>query len=361
MIKHLTAYSQETGRAGDAPTDVGRERADELRQRRADLAQGAERDLHRAVRRRRRGRRAGLFMCSFPAINGTYACEDAYVMNKMRAEYGFKGAIGPDFPNAQHSVAAALTAGCDDCSSDVRRHHAAGRGRRPARVRAGTLDRMIYARSSLVPHRPHRQPAGGRARTPLTCARPPMTRSPEDVATDGAVLLKNAGGAGCRWRSARGSIAVIGAERVGGADHDLGGRPTCRRSPGAWSRRSRASRTARRRARRSTTRRARPRSASSPTRPSCRACTCLLGDLLRHAGLDRSGRALADRDRRQPQRRHPEPEPSRPARATATAARSRSTAGRSATRGTFTRPDSGTYVFSLGDGGAAQASPSTAS
>ena len=30
-------------------------------------------------------------------------------------------------------------------------------------------------------------------------------------------------------------------------------------------------------------------------------------DLLRHAGLDRSGRAHADGDRREPQRRHPEP------------------------------------------------------
>jgi hypothetical protein len=46
-----------------------------------------------------------------------FDCQDAYIFNEMRREYGFEGAIGPDFPDAQHSLAVSLNAGCDNCAT----------------------------------------------------------------------------------------------------------------------------------------------------------------------------------------------------------------------------------------------------
>ena len=114
MTKHLGAYSQETGRAGDAPTTTGPNSPASFPND-EQISLKALNELYLAPFGAAARAGTSLFMCAFPAVNGTFACEDAYVMNKMRDEYGFQGAIGPDFPNAQHSLAASLNAGCDNC------------------------------------------------------------------------------------------------------------------------------------------------------------------------------------------------------------------------------------------------------
>ncbi|KAI1371403.1 glycoside hydrolase family 3 protein [Hypoxylon crocopeplum] len=52
-------------------------------------------------------------MCSYNKINGTWACENPYVMDTLlKKELGFKGYVMTDW-NAQHSTAPAATAGLD--------------------------------------------------------------------------------------------------------------------------------------------------------------------------------------------------------------------------------------------------------
>ena len=161
------------------------------------------------------------FMCSFPLINGTYACENAYVMNKMRAEYGFKGSIVPDFPNAQHSVAAALTAGCDACSTTyggttLQAEVAAGR------VSTATLDQMIYSRvvSSFRIGLTDNPPAG--APNSDDVRSDAHNRVTRELAADGAVLLKNRHRGLPLSNHAR-SIAVIGPSASAAPITDISG------------------------------------------------------------------------------------------------------------------------------------------
>ena len=142
VVKHLTAYNQETGRAGQAPTASGPHAPPNFANNEL-ISLKALNEIYMAPHGAAAEAGASGFMCAFPLINGTYACENAYVMNKMRDEYGFRGSIVPDFPNAQHSVAAALTAGCDLCSptyggTTLEAEVAAGR------VTVATLDRMIF-------------------------------------------------------------------------------------------------------------------------------------------------------------------------------------------------------------------------
>ena len=52
-------------------------------------------------------------MCAFPRINGVYACEDPATLGPLKDFWGFDGTVGPDFPDAQRSVVAAINAGLD--------------------------------------------------------------------------------------------------------------------------------------------------------------------------------------------------------------------------------------------------------
>jgi beta-glucosidase len=105
--KHFTAYNQEVGRSGDLPLRatpsvnvVVSERA--LREIYLPAFESAVRI----------GKTSGI-MCSFPRINGVYACENAYTLGILKNEWGFDGMVGPDFPTAQRSIIAAVNAGLD--------------------------------------------------------------------------------------------------------------------------------------------------------------------------------------------------------------------------------------------------------
>ncbi len=107
-IKHYAAYTQEQGRLGDNPTGE-RPAVDQVVSARA-LHEIYLRSFHAAVVEGG----AGGVMCSFPQINGTYACEHAELLDAvLKRGWGFDGAVFPDFPVAQRSIANAFAAGLD--------------------------------------------------------------------------------------------------------------------------------------------------------------------------------------------------------------------------------------------------------
>jgi beta-glucosidase len=105
--KHFAVYNQEQGRAGDAP----------LRARPASNAMVDERTIREiylpGFEAAIRSGGAGRVMCAFPRINGIYACENRYLLDILKKEWGFDGIVEPDFPDAQRSIVQAINAGLD--------------------------------------------------------------------------------------------------------------------------------------------------------------------------------------------------------------------------------------------------------
>lgn len=107
-MKHFAAYTQEQGRVGDQPTG-GRPAVNE------EISERALREIylpgfHAAVTQGG----AGAAMCSFPRINGVYACENTFTLGVLKKEWKFDGAVRPDFPDAQRSIVPAILAGLDN-------------------------------------------------------------------------------------------------------------------------------------------------------------------------------------------------------------------------------------------------------
>lgn len=105
--KHYAVYTQEEGRAGDAP----------LRARPAYNAivdEKAIREIYLpAFESAVRTGGVGRVMCAFPRINGVYACENSHLIGILKKEWGFDGVVEPDFPDAQRSIVGAINAGLD--------------------------------------------------------------------------------------------------------------------------------------------------------------------------------------------------------------------------------------------------------
>lgn len=109
-MKHYAVYAQEAGRVGDQPSGSA-PTGDNI------VSERAMREIYlpgfeAAVK----VGGAGGVMCSFPKINGTYACEHPHLYDILKAEWGFDGAVGPDFPSAQRSITRAVLAGLDSGS-----------------------------------------------------------------------------------------------------------------------------------------------------------------------------------------------------------------------------------------------------
>ncbi|RKP47096.1 beta-glucosidase family protein [Pararobbsia silviterrae] len=60
-----------------------------------------------------KGGRPGNVMCSYNLLNGTYACENPYILSTALNEWGFKGIVQSDW-TATHSTVAAALAGLDE-------------------------------------------------------------------------------------------------------------------------------------------------------------------------------------------------------------------------------------------------------
>ena len=96
-VKHLVANSQETDRGF---VDMA---ADERSLREIDL-------LPFEIAVKESG--VGTVMCAYNKVNGVYACENAHLLNILKAEWGFKGWVMSDW-GATHSTAHSANAGLD--------------------------------------------------------------------------------------------------------------------------------------------------------------------------------------------------------------------------------------------------------
>jgi beta-glucosidase len=112
-IKHFAVYTQEQGRLGDNPLGE-RPAVDQI------VSERAIREIYLPpFRAAVEEAGAGGVMCSFPRINGTYACEHEELLTGiLKNEWGFDGAVAPDFPVAQRSIVAAFRAGLDTGTTD---------------------------------------------------------------------------------------------------------------------------------------------------------------------------------------------------------------------------------------------------
>ena len=213
-IKHFAAYTQEQGRVGDSPLGVGAA-VNEI------VSQRALREIYfPSFKAAVEVGHAGAVMCAFPQVNGVYACESRYDLGVLKGEWGFDGAVGPDFPDAQRSVVAAVLAGLDSgrfepgpppAEGAVDPFH--GESLRAAlasgAVPAARLDDMIRRR--LLPGfriGAFDHPATSQGKDVTTRADRALAAQ---IVAEGAVLLKNRGavlpfGPGVR------RIAVIGAQ-----------------------------------------------------------------------------------------------------------------------------------------------------
>ncbi len=171
---------------------------------------------------------AGAVMCSYPKVNGVYACENADLLaGTLRQDWAFSGFVTSDF-GATHSTVPSALAGLDlemptGVYFDSAMKDAIGSGR----IGMGTIDTMLTRRFATM------MEFGLFDRPPVT--RPIPARqdgaAARALAEEGTVLLKNAPAAGGRspvlpLDAARiHSIAVIGpyagaaATGGGGSSH----------------------------------------------------------------------------------------------------------------------------------------------
>lgn len=233
-LKHFAAYEQEQGRTGDMP--FGLEPAVNN-----IVSERALREIYLAPFRAAVEEGGALAaMCAFPRINGIYACENPMLLGILKNEWGLRGTVVPDFPDAQRSVIAAVNAGLDSGNFGLPREaHAPGaaldssRGAGPdpnlaAALGLGVIPGGVSLRDAVLSSRVSEQRLDDMIRRKLvvlfaaeTASRmqssepDPAVSDPQKVALrvaeEGAVLLRNERHSLPLQASVK-SIAVFGAQ-----------------------------------------------------------------------------------------------------------------------------------------------------
>ena len=151
----------------------------------------------------------GGVMCSYNQVNGVYACENPILKNILKTDDDFAGYVVSDF-GAVHSTGPSLTAGLDQ---ELNRPNFYSPATINAALDKGTITladintaatRVVtaYIKAGLFDH-PLPTPASTSASSPANKA------VAQNIATQGSVLLKNAGPI-LPLKSATKTIAVIG-------------------------------------------------------------------------------------------------------------------------------------------------------
>jgi beta-glucosidase len=199
QVKHLAVYNQETNRNTPSDNAVISDRAMQeiyLPAFRDAVQQGA----------------ASSVMCSYSTVNGTYACQNPYLLNTtLRQQFGFQGFVTSDW-GATHSTAASADAGLDQdmpgndgyYGSSLQNAVSSGS------VSQATLDTMtsrvlseMFAFGLF-----DKAPTGSPSQTATSAA---DQSAGTQIAQEGTVLLKNSGSV-LPFGSSTSSIAVIGAD-----------------------------------------------------------------------------------------------------------------------------------------------------
>ncbi len=210
MMKHYAVYAQDAGRVGDQPSGsgaVGNNIVSERTMREIYLP-----GFRAAVQRGG----AGGVMCSFPRINGVFACEHPQLFDILKREWGFDGYVGPDFPSAQRSITRAVMAGLDSGSWGPSSFNAALADEKPLRqavldgeVPERRIDDMILRR--LVPQFRVGLMDNPPRRVSDNVSTPAHRAKAAEILAAGTVLLRNEGGI-LPFGEDVTSIAVIGPQ-----------------------------------------------------------------------------------------------------------------------------------------------------
>ncbi|HEY8720441.1 glycoside hydrolase family 3 C-terminal domain-containing protein [Pengzhenrongella sp.] len=196
QVKHLAVYNQEANRNTESDNAIVSDRAvHEIYTSAFDTVVSKSNPASA--------------MCSYSAVNGAFACENTYLDNIMKNEFGFKGFIVSDW-GGTHSTVASANAGLDVEMPDGTYFgpalKAAVQAGQVAQSRVDDMVSRILAqefRFGLFEH-PSPDTADATASTPAHVATALST------AEQGTVLLKNANKVLPLSSSTTHSIAVIG-------------------------------------------------------------------------------------------------------------------------------------------------------
>jgi beta-glucosidase len=199
QVKHFAVYNQETNRntpADDAVVSTRAEQEIYLPAFQDSVQQGA----------------ASSVMCSYSTVNGTYACQNPYLLTTvLRQQFGFGGFVTSDW-GATHSTAASANAGLDQDmpGSDGYFGSALQSAVSSGSVTTATLNSMV---SPILTEMFgfglfDEPPTGSPAETATSSAH---VADALQLAEEGTVLLKNSGSV-LPLSSSTKSVAVIGAD-----------------------------------------------------------------------------------------------------------------------------------------------------
>ena len=163
---------------------------------------------------------AGSVMCSYPRLNGVYACQNPATLGTLKHDWGFTGFVGPDSTLAVRDTVAAIEAGTDNFALSGIGIPVSQALQQVDPARLDDMARRILTamfRVGLFDH-PSTGSPGAVVSTPehLALAR--------DIATQGTVLLKNAANV-LPLSGAVSSIAVIGYDAGPATQRMEGGSP----------------------------------------------------------------------------------------------------------------------------------------
>jgi beta-glucosidase len=161
---------------------------------------------------------AGSVMCAYPRVNGGFACENQPLLETvLRGQWGFDGFVQSDF-GAMHSTVPSALAGTDLEMPTGEFFDAAMRDAVEAgQISESVLDQMIIRRYAIMIR-------FGLFDRPLALSPIPVEQNgtiAREIAEQGTVLLKNAGGLLPLDPAATRKVAVIGP--FAGAAHTGGG------------------------------------------------------------------------------------------------------------------------------------------
>ncbi|HLH58402.1 MAG TPA: glycoside hydrolase family 3 C-terminal domain-containing protein, partial [Streptosporangiaceae bacterium] len=200
QVKHFAVYNQETNR--NTPSDN------------AVVSTQAEQEIYLpAFQYATQQGAASSVMCSYSTVNGTYACQNPYLLSTvLRQQFGYGGFVTSDW-GATHSTAASANAGLDmDMPGNDGYYGSALAGAvSSGAVSTATLNAMVspILTQMFAFGLFDEPPAGSPAATATT---PAHVTDAAQLAEEGTVLLKNSGGVLPLSASADKSIAVIGGD-----------------------------------------------------------------------------------------------------------------------------------------------------
>ncbi len=199
QVKHFAVYNQETNRNTPSDNAVVSTRAMQeiyLPAFQTSVQQGA----------------ASSVMCSYSTVNGTYACQNPFLLNTvLRQQFGFSGFVTSDW-GATHSTAASANAGLDmDMpGSDGFYGSALASAISSGSVSQATLNTAVsqVLTEMFAFGLFDKPPSGSPAQTATSAAN---QSDALQLSEEGTVLLKNSGSI-LPFGSSDSSIAVIGAD-----------------------------------------------------------------------------------------------------------------------------------------------------